>query len=207
MRSQYRHLFYAGLAATVLVGFAAAGARIVDVPVEWITREPQTVLDGSWYVGGFSNLGGVVWFATGGILVFAAAFGTRLRIPLAGAAIVTWLLGLDDIFLLHDAVYPKLGAPESVVVGGYFLLIAILVWRTHTALQQSTLVGVGLAVFFWIASQLFDRFLNHSVLDLDQLTEDGAKFVGAAIWAAAWINEARLAMTPVAPTEADQAAA
>jgi hypothetical protein len=50
-------------------------------------------------------------------------------------------------------------------------------------------------VFLWVLSAGLDQFFNN----LGQLAEDGAKFTGVAIWAAAWIRQAYLDLRRPAP--------
>lgn len=110
------------------------------------------------------------------------------------AALVTWAMGADDIFMLHDRVYPRLYLNEIVVSALYFGTIGMIVLRYYRQLTSATMVGMGLAVLFWVLSAVFDLLLN----EMGQLAEDGAKFIGIAIWAAAWIRQAYHDMTRLA---------
>ena len=167
---------------------------ILDEPAAIFTREPQGYLDGPFYAGSFSNLGGLVWFAAAAILSFVASLKPGDRGALILAALVTWAMGVDDIFMLHERVYPRLYLNEILVSALYFGAIGVILWRYYRQLGRATLAGIALAVGFWVLSVVFDRFFN----DLGQLAEDGSKFMGIVVWAAAWIRQAYNDMTRLA---------
>jgi hypothetical protein len=183
---EFRHLVIAGLFGCLAISLVALASSFLGEPPDVFTREPQAVLKGSFYVGSFSNLGGLVWFGAAAILSFAASLKPVNRGTLMLAAAVTWAMGLDDVFLLHDRVYPKLHLHETLVWALYFATIVVIVLRGYHQLARSTLVGVAIAVLFWVSSAVLDLFFN----DVGQLAEDGAKFIGLVIWAAAWTRQA-----------------
>ncbi len=184
--SEFLHLIFAVLFGCVAIALVALASWLLGEPAAVFNREPQQVLDGSFYVGSFSNLGGLVWFGAAAILSFAGSLKPSNRTALLLAAVLTWAMGVDDIFMLHDRVYPKLYLNEFIVTALYFGTIGLIVFRSYHQLARSTLVGIGLTVFFWILSQVFDTFFN----TIGQLAEDGSKFIGIAVWAAAWIRQA-----------------
>lgn len=184
--SEFGHLILAGLFGGVAIALVALASWILGEPAAVFTREPQGVLDGPFYVGSFSNLGGLVWFAAAAILSFAASLKPLDRGALILAALVTWAMGVDDIFMLHDRVYPKLYISDPVLYALYFGTIGVIVLRSYRQLARSTLVGIAIAVIFWVLSAVFDLFFN----TMGQLAEDGAKFIGIVVWAAAWTRQA-----------------
>lgn len=187
---------------TGVLAVAATGvfAELAGVPSESLTREPQTVLGGAAHVGAMSNLGvlafGVAAVAAG---LTATVVRGRARGMFAAASIVTSLMLLDDLYLLHDAVYPKIGVPETAVQAAYLLAIAAIVLRWRAELGWVALSGIGLTLAFWALSIGMDTFLNNHPLNVDQLVEDGAKFVGIAVWASVWAALAHLALRRDAP--------
>jgi hypothetical protein len=189
--SEFGHLVLAGLLGCFAIALVALASRVLGEPAAVFTREPQSVLKGSFYVGSFSNLGGLVWFAAAAILSFSAGLKPLDRGALILAALVTWAMGVDDVFMLHDTVLPKLYLNETLVSASYFGAIGVIVLRYPRQLARSTLVGMGIAVGCWILSVVFDRYFN----GIGQLAEDGTKFIGLVIWAAAWIRQAYSDMT------------
>jgi hypothetical protein len=184
--SEFSHLIVAILFACFAIALVALAARVLGEPVAVFTREPQQILNGAFYVGSFSNLGGLIWFGAAAILSFAVGFKPLNRTALLLAALLTWAMGVDDIFMLHDRIYPKLYLNEYILSALYFGTIFLIVLLSYRKLAPSTLVGIGLTVFFWVLSQVFDTFFN----TVGQLAEDGSKFIGIAVWAAAWIRQA-----------------
>lgn len=182
---EFNHLFFAGLFGCFAIALVALASWFLGKPASVFTREPQAVLKGSFYIGSFSNLGGVVWVGAAAIISFAGSLKRFGREPLILAALVTWAMGLDDVFMLHDRVYPKLYLHEIFVCALYFGTIGVIILRYHRLLARSTLVGVAVAVTFWVLSVGLDRYFNH----IGQLAEDGSKFIGIVIWAAAWIRQ------------------
>jgi hypothetical protein len=183
---EFNHLIFASLFGFLAIAVVALASRLLGEPSEVFTREPQVVLKGSFYVGSFSNLGGLIWFSTAAILSFAVTLKPENRMALILAALVTWALGLDDIFMFHEKIYPKLHISNTMLYILYFGTIGVIVFRYYRQLSRSTLIGIAIAVFFWIVSAALDRYFN----DLGQLEEDGSKFVGIAVWAAVWIRQA-----------------
>ncbi len=189
--SEFSHLLFAVLFGCLAIALVALASWLLGEPPAVFTREPQQVLGGSAYVGSFSNLGGMVWFGAAAILSFAGSLKLSDRRILILAAMLTWAMGVDDIFMLHDRVYTKLYLNEGIVTALYFGTIGVIVLRSYRQLARSTLVGIALTVIFWISSQLFDSFFN----DIGQLAEDGSKFIGIVVWAAAWIRQAYIDVT------------
>ena len=173
-----------GFSAAMLVLLAAAMA-VTGQEGRTFTGEPQDVLKGAFYVGALSNLGGVLWFSCAAILSFALAFRPRHLLVLGAAALLSWAMGIDDIFLLHDHVYPHLMIPQKLVMLGYFTLAIGILLLSIIELPPRTTIGIAATIGFWGLSGILDLFFN----DLDQSIEDGAKFIGIAIWAATWIAQ------------------
>lgn len=192
--SEFSHLIFAVLFGCFAIALVALASWLLGEPAAVFTREPQQVLDGAAYVGSFSNLGGLVWFGAAAILSFAGSLKPSDRTALLLAAVLTWAMGMDDIFMLHDRVYPKLHLNEGIVTALYFGTIVLIVLRSYHQLARSTLVGIVLTVIFWILSQVFDMFFNN----IGQLAEDGSKFIGIVVWAAAWIRQAYSDITKLA---------
>lgn len=185
--NEISHLFVAVLLGGLAIAFVALAAAVLDEPAAVFTREPQQVLQAPFYYGSFSNLGGLVWFAAAAVLSFAAVLKPSNRGALVAAALLTWAMGVDDVFMLHDRVYPKLFLDEIVVQVLYFAAIGVIIVRFFRQLDRSTLIGIALTVFFWVLSALLDLLFNNVG---GQLAEDGSKFLGIAVWAAAWIRQA-----------------
>jgi hypothetical protein len=192
--NEFIHLIFAGLFGCLAIALVALASWILGEPPAVFTREPQAILKGPFYVGSFSNLGGLFWFGAAAIMSFAGVLKPLDRGALILAALVTWAMGLDDVFMLHDSVYPKLHLNETFVSASYFGAIGVIVLRYYRQLSRSTLVGMAIAVIFWVLSAVIDHYFNN----IGQLAEDGSKFIGIVVWAAAWIRQASNDITRLA---------
>ena len=185
---EFSHLIFAGLFGCLAIALVALASWFLGEPAAVFTREPQEVLKGPFYVGSFSNLGGLIWFGAAAIMSFAGSLKPLDRGALILAALVTWAMGLDDVFMLHDRVYPKLYLNETFLSALYFGTMGLIVLRYHRQLARSTLVGIAIAVSCWVLSAVLDHYFNH--ISIGQLGEDGLKFIGIVVWASAWIRQA-----------------
>jgi hypothetical protein len=167
------------------IGLAVV-AEVRDIDGVTFTREPQFLGDLPWYAGFLSTLGVLVW--VGGVgAVGTMAFTPQLRshrwaygLP----ALLALAMAVDDIYLLHDVVYP---VSETLVQLSYFVGIMALLAVFRHRLPSAAVVGSLGAVGFWASSALMDRSFNESSLNLDQLTEDTLKFAGIVVWTVGWI--------------------
>jgi hypothetical protein len=184
--SEFNHLIFAGLFGCLAIALVAVASWILGEPPAVFTREPQAVVKAPFYIGSFSNLGGLVWFSAAAIMSFAVSLKPSNRAALLLAALVTWAMGVDDIFMLHDKIYPRLYLNETLVYLLYFGTIGFIFLRYRRQLARSTLVGIALTIGFWVLSAFLDYYFNH----IGQLAEDGSKFIGIVIWAAAWTRQA-----------------
>ena len=123
--SEFSHLLFAVLFGCLAIALVALASWLLGEPPAVFTREPQQVLGGSAYVGSFSNLGGMVWFGAAAILSFAGSLKLSDRRILILAAVLTWAMGVDDIFMLHDRLYTKLYLNEGIVSAFYFGTIGV----------------------------------------------------------------------------------
>lgn len=176
-------LLLAWIVAGVVV--ALAGAQKV-VPVQTLFLDPQAVGDAPWYAGVLSSIGILCWTvsavaAAGGAWVAAQTNRPGAASFLAGGAIATAVLLVDDLFLLHSDAMPKLlGTPKLVNIA--VVLAPTFVWvlsqreelqRTRHATLASAFGALGLSV-------VADRFLTDPTLGL--VIEDGAKLFGIVAW-------------------------
>lgn len=185
-RSDIAWLGLAILFGALCLGLLLFGMALTGHEGRMFTGEPQDVLDGLWYTGAFSNLGGVVWFSCAAILSFALLYRPRNWMLLSAAAALTWAMGIDDIFLLHDNIYIRFGFHQRLVYATYFLLAFALLVAALLRLRAATAIGIAMTMGFWGISVIMDLYFNK----VDQAFEDGMKFIGVCVWAATWANQA-----------------
>lgn len=121
------------------------------VPVRELTADVASVTQLPIYTGLISNLGFLMWGAAVTICFFAVRLlwgsGLWVWFFIASGAF-TLLLLLDDMFMLHETVFPAINIPEAAVYGVYLALAALyglVFWRiikqTNFALM---LIALGL---------------------------------------------------------------
>jgi hypothetical protein len=140
------------------------------------------------HYGSISLLGGLIWVGSAFVVTFAATVlfnrenATRAWQFMIAAGALTLILVMDDMFLGHETIYPKLfGVGQRVVIAIYALLVVAYLLSFR---RQIIEVGPGLLIISLLA------FAISVVCDLHifpyfvrfPLVEDGAKLVGISCW-------------------------
>ncbi len=191
MRSPRSSLVLLAKAALLPIGvLAVAGlaARVRGFDPAWLFRDPVTAGGLPTYAGLISGLGIVLWVTTAGICLFAywqarpAGYVPDGARYLLAIGLLTAVLGLDDLYQLHERVAPRvLRIPENVVLGSYGVALAgIFVGFRRTLLNEAdVLLAAALATLG--GSLVVDLLAPNR--GWYYLTEDGLKFVGIFLWA------------------------
>jgi hypothetical protein len=195
-----------GLVATlvpiwaVLAALLAAAVAVkvrTDVPWHHVMGDPATTTGWPFWVGFISNAGAIVWAATSAIFFVARRLerdAVRHRFLLASGLFVA-MLGVDDLFLLHEQAFPGLlGVPQTAVLAAYAVLAIAYAWTFRAQilatpyplfLLAAVLLGTSVAL-----DQLMDRFEIY--LPASGFLEDACKLLGIGAWLAyAWRTAAQ----------------
>jgi hypothetical protein len=139
-------------------------------------------------LGMASNIGVLYWTVGAACCGFAAAVLWHSAAPrpkvlmLTQAALLTGFLGVDDLIMLHDSVFPRFGVPEMVTFGVYGLLgVAYLVLNWRLILQEEPGLFAA-AVGFLLLSLGVDASGNDERLLWKHVLEEAAKLMGIAGW-------------------------
>jgi hypothetical protein len=179
----------------LLIVLAVAGLTLFGIvqlseatghPVSRLTRDPAAVARMPLYIGLLSNIGILFWAATVGVCLFSgwqlggsAARSERPFFVCAG--LLTLLLALDDFFLFHEELMPRLlGIAENTYAIGYGAVVLgfLLVFRKRLLSSDYLLLLLALAMF--AVSVGIDTLTGQT--ELSNLIEDGAKFSGILLW-------------------------
>jgi hypothetical protein len=178
--------------AVALVLVAALGHR----PLAYVTRDPQATTFERWFLGFFSNVGSALWWAGAGIALLAACVllaAPARRAPdetgwfLLAVAGLTAVLGIDDMFGVHDVWGHEHGVAEWPFFAVYGALAAVTIWRFRRAVARTWLTPLVGAVVLYVFSTLVDWMSGHSTSDVRYLGEDGVKLLGIVCWVA-WVG-------------------
>jgi hypothetical protein len=188
------------LCVAVLAGAGLLGLAI-ERPYEYFTHDPIQAIQvvgpcvgpECILAGTLSNIGVILWIATGAVLLFTASLLARFSRPLGRSpylwfGMFTLLLGIDDMFVIHE--YARewggavgLGELRLITLYGLAFLLLVVAFRSFVAQTTFWLLPVAGAFF---ASSVFFDFVFH---DWD-LLEDGPKLFGIGTWAVFFVGTA-----------------
>ena len=178
---------------TLLFLFAVVAASVgMDVSIAMFTRDPAAVAHIHPFIGVVSNLGVMLWTASATICLFSWAIlrssldEMKFSTFLLCSGLMTTLLLFDDLFLLHDDIFPRyFGVKEKIVFLVYVGLILFgMVKFKECILETEYLVLIialgffGLSVFIDVLQPRIESFIGHWRI----LFEDGFKLLGIVGW-------------------------
>ena len=191
----YRHLIRIFF-VWILLGIVVAGFTLAGVEMSKITRDPTRLAHVPYYYGFLSNLGILVW-AAGAFIPFFSSFHVhvmKVKGLLRGAGILTLILLLDDFFLFHETIAPKvLHIPESVVYLSYLVAFAVFFFRhLHVILKRTEYWILVLGTFLGGVAVLIDaKFLPGGKTNIDDIL----KLLGMVAYSYYWIMTSSQALS------------
>ena len=175
----YRLVVLALVAGVLLLTMASVAASLVGEPVSNFTRDAVAVADIPWYRGSISLITCMVWATAAALSFFVAWVLPPVRRRMLSLGGFTLLLGIDDAMLVHDQIGPGHGVPEILFPATYAVLALVLLREMLRSGTRSTTAVFLLGAALLAASVAFDTVFH----DLSVLAEDGAKLLGALVWA------------------------
>jgi hypothetical protein len=156
-------------------------------------RDANAVLHAPFYIGIVSTLGFILWGATITICFFSYFFlrrvvpGAKDALFLLCSGLLSLLLLSDDMLQMHEVVYPLIfGIDEKIVymIYGALTLLYLIYFRDSILRNEYPLLIIALGIFgISMAAEIFLNSLHGQVF-----IEDGAKFVGIAMWLAYFLQ-------------------
>jgi hypothetical protein len=182
----------ATLAGGTMAAVGAAVALFRATGRDWwvLLRDPAAAFDFAPSAGLFSHLGVLAMAGMGAICLFSVLVlprGAHDRGMLAYVGGLALLLAVDDLFMLHEGILPRVaGIPEHVTLGIYVALMLGLMWRIGGPLFTRDWLG------FWVAAAFLVVMLGTDLLfevatPASFLVEETAKLSGFVLWSAFWI--------------------
>ena len=181
------------LCAAGVVGPLAAvtiPSLLLGVEPSRLLRDPIAYSEPAFYAGFFSNLGVLAcWTAAFFCFTAAAALHGRDRgarwAALAAGGALSAVLGLDDLFMIHDEMSPDWpGVPEPVPLAAYAAAALWYLWRFR-AFHLSMDTGLLAAALLLLGASVgVDAVFHDAYVGIPVLLEDGFKFGGICAWAA-----------------------
>ena len=105
------------IAVGVLISLGGAGftvwiAKLTGDPIWMLAKDPAETEHFPPYIGMLSNWGVILWTATAVICLFSAVLLKQQKAPhttrrfFVASGIFSLLLGIDDLYMLHDRRFP-----------------------------------------------------------------------------------------------------
>lgn len=160
---------------------------VKQIPLGELTRDAGNIT-GQIFIGILSNLGIILWSVSatvcflGAILLNKQPFKQRF---LFFSGLLTSVLAIDDAFLLHDGIIPRLfHIHEWPCYVGYILIFALYItFFISDILSKTDYPILGLAFIFFGVSIVFDVFFEtFPSAEVEPFIEDGLKFIGISLW-------------------------
>ena len=174
--------------AFILLAVTAAMSYKFDIPISKFMRDPAAIMEAHPLNGVISNIGILLWSATAAICLFCWVLLLRTRKHsetrwfFFSGGILTSVLLLDDLFLLHERLYPMyFGITDKIILPLYSLLLLSFIIGFKRQILKTRFYLLFFAICFFGVSLLVDR-LPESLLPWHHLFEDGSKFFGIVSW-------------------------
>lgn len=164
-----------------------------------MTRDPVQIMHGNPFYGFLSNMGIILWCATGSICLFSAVLlrqsekKSRTASFLFYSGLITFLLMMDDFFMLHEIIFPEfLGIPENLIYIVYIFLIGFYLFRFRSHILETDYTILILSFLFLGFSLVIDRLPFY--MPGHFIFEDGLKFFAIVTWIGYFIRACNQAL-------------
>ena len=160
-------------------------------PLDTFTRDPSAIAEVDPFVGVISNIGILFWCVGASVCLFSFfdTIGQKSKkineysFFLLFFGLTTLLLLLDDLFLFHEYIGPKiLNLSEKHIYICYGIIVLFGIVRFKKIIIQTEWIILGLAFIFFALSIAIDIFGSWLSLPGSAFIEDSFKFLGIASW-------------------------
>ena len=182
------------VAVGVLISLGGAGfivlvANLTDNPIWMMAKDPAEIKHFPPYIGMLANWSIILWMVTAVICLFSAVILKQQKAPkaifwfLVASGIFSLLLGIDDQYLLHDRLLPRMfHMPEMLFYLLYFFAFAAyVIYFIPQILKHDYLLFVAAFLFFIFSRQFLIEIPYFSQFNT---TGDMLKYFGIVFWLA-----------------------
>lgn len=159
-----------------------------NIELDHFTQDPASIMDTPFYLGFFSYIGILFWCAAATLCFFTRilfhdddAAQKRKRLFLLYSGLISALLMFDDLFLLHEVVFPEyFMIPKNAVYLIYLnvLLLYVIFFRAELAGSEFLILVVAAGMLG--ISQFVDSL--PMPIPEDSFLEDAVKLFGIVTW-------------------------
>jgi len=173
--------------STFFIGCVLLLNKWKGIPIGSMTRDITTTAGVEIYVGFFSQVGFFFWIAAATLCMFTSFINHKSRGNIIFTeflflfGLLTLLLCLDDMFLLHESVFPYIfGIPQKGVFMVYGILIFFILLRYYQIILKTNYIILAMSFIFFAISISLD--VIHPPNLNPYLMEDSVKMFGIVSW-------------------------
>jgi len=154
------------------------------IALDYLTNDPAAIAKLPVYIGVLSQFGIFFWASAIAICLFSSLLinNKKHKAFIIASALISMLLGFDDVFMFHESVFPSLGIHQKIVFLCYAILLMVYGLKFVKVLLRTDYLLFVFSVFWFGVSLLVDNFIHSSSPYITKLLEDGAKFIGITSW-------------------------
>lgn len=181
LQDHFKALVFIVLSAGFLVSTLLLISSVLDEPLRVFTRDPVAMGRMELYTGYFSQMGAILWFSTAGLIFFTFLNTThKFKYFLLFSGFFTLFLGLDDLFMVHEAWFRRYsGLPEEVFYALYIFLMLFYFLKFFAIIKQTPYILLLMAFGSFGISVICDPMHIQGML---YVFEDGFKMLGIISW-------------------------
>lgn len=159
-----------------------------NIPYGNLTRDPNAINESPKYIGILSQTGMIFWFSTVGVLLFSSLLMIKYfkdihhGIFIANAFLLTFFLGIDDMFMLHDELAHR-GIREEYFYLFYSIWLFFTLYFFRKTIKHTAYPIILAYLLFFGISVSIDKLIKEAYL-----LEDLLKFAGIINWCIYWIS-------------------
>ncbi len=159
-----------------------------DIELDHFTQDPASIMETPFYLGFFSYIGILFWCAAATLCFFTRLLlhdedqaQKKKRQFLLFSGLISSLLMFDDLFLLHEVVFPEyFMLPKNVVYLIYLNILAVYAIVFRDELLRTEYLILMVAAGLIGASQFVDSL--PMPIPEDSFLEDAVKLFGIVTW-------------------------
>ena len=183
-RIDIKVLFLVTMTILVITALVVAADTWWGIDHHDLMRDPNAIANHPRYFGIISNLGVVLWIASAAVALQAyASLGLKRRGEFSGllfsGGIFATLMGLDDLFMLHESISVT-GLAEPLILLPHALFLAVCCYYAWLMRTETPWLVLGAAIMSFGLSLLFD--LYPSYFPGQMLLEEGFKLYGILLF-------------------------
>lgn len=159
-----------------------------NMDLDLLTRDPAASTGTNPLTGMVSNLGILLWCICASLCFFSFTllknkpFNREFSSFFLLSGCLTSILLLDDLFMLHEHIFPlNLNIPEKLVIFVYGIIVFLYLAKFRKLISKTDFIFLFLAFGFFGASIIIDLLVTNMYL---AIFEDWFKLLGIVNWLA-----------------------